>query len=132
MLSGSCLCGKVKYEIEGDLGPGYFCHCRRCRKAGGSAFAANARIAPEQFKVVSGDDALKSYLAPTGLIRKFCGECGSPIVSERKEPRLLAVRLGTLDTPLESSPVGGHIFVTSRAEWLEIHDDLPQHEERPN
>jgi Uncharacterized conserved protein len=131
MLKGSCLCGKVTYEIEGELGPGFFCHCQRCRKANGSVFAANARIDKSQFKLLSGADVLKGYLAPTGLVRKFCGECGSPIVSERNEPPMLAVRLGTLDTPLSEVPVKGHIFVNSKSEWLEIHDDLPQFPERP-
>jgi hypothetical protein len=43
----------------------------------------------------------------------------------------MAVRLGTLDTPLKESPIVGHIFVGSKAEWDEITDDLPQFAERP-
>ena len=133
MLTGSCLCGKVNYGVEGELGQGYFCHCQRCRKASGSMFATNARIGVDQFKVLSGAEVIKAFFhAPTGLTRKFCGECGSPLVSERTNPPMLVLRLGTLDTPLESVPVSGHIFVNSKAQWLEIHDDLPQFAERPN
>ncbi|HWK55565.1 MAG TPA: GFA family protein [Hyphomicrobiales bacterium] len=128
---GSCLCGAVTYEITGDLGEGYYCHCMRCQKASGSAFATNARIAPEQFHLTGGADVLKSYVNEgTGLVRKFCGNCGSPIVSERSTPAILAVRLGTLDTPLRRRPVG-HIFVESQAEWDVMTDDLPRFMQRP-
>jgi hypothetical protein len=130
MHRGNCLCGKVTYEISGEIGKGYFCHCSRCRKASGSAYASNALIQPNQFKILTGQESLKSYYH-RGLARRFCENCGSPIVSERTEPAVMAVRLGTLDTPLESSPIIGHIFVGSKAEWSEITDNLPQFSERP-
>jgi hypothetical protein len=131
MHRGSCLCGTVTYEVSGEFGDAYFCHCTRCRKASGSAFAANARITPGQFTVITGQDSLKTYYhQPSDLARKFCAECGSPIVSERTQPAMMAVRLGTLDSPLGSGPVG-HIFVNSKAEWDVIADDLPQFAERP-
>ena len=34
-LSGSCLCGSVAYELQGDARRFYHCHCERCRKASG-------------------------------------------------------------------------------------------------
>ena len=130
MHRGSCLCGAITYEITGEIGDGYFCHCQRCRKANGSLFASNARIRPEQFKLLTGQASLKSYYHEGGLTRKFCGDCGSPIVSERTQPAMMAVRLGTLDTPLAKGPIG-HIFVKYKAEWETITDDLPQWAERP-
>ena len=30
--AGSCLCGQVRFEIEGDFDRFFFCHCQRCRK----------------------------------------------------------------------------------------------------
>ena len=131
MHKGSCLCGAVTYEIKGDIGDAYFCHCKRCRKASGSAFASNARISPGQFTLLTGQESLKSfYHEGSGLTRKFCAECGSPIVGERTEAGMMTVRLGSLDTPLARRPVG-HIFTGSKAEWDEITDDLPQFTERP-
>ncbi|MES2625973.1 MAG: GFA family protein [Pseudomonadota bacterium] len=131
MHRGSCLCGAISYEISGDLGDGYFCHCERCRKASGSVFASNARIRPDQFTLLTGQEVLKDFHHPaSGLTRKFCGECGSPIVSERTVPAIMVIRLGTLDTPLQKGPIG-HIFVNSKVEWDTINDDLPQYAERP-
>ena len=131
MHKGSCLCGTVRYEVRGQLGPGYFCHCQRCRKASGSAFGANAMADAKDFVVTAGEESFKCFKAATGLGRYFCAQCGSPIMSQRaSQPEVLRIRLGTLDTPLPAPP-GAHIFVGSKAEWDLIDDDLPQYPERP-
>ena len=58
MLEGSCLCNAVRYEIHGELGPIVMCHCSRCRKANGSAFATNASVSTSAFHLVQGQEAL--------------------------------------------------------------------------
>ena len=132
MHTGSCLCGTVRYEIHGDIGPGYYCHCARCRKASGTAFASNAVVAADDFVLTAGAGALKTYVADTGLHRTFCGHCGSPIISRREGVPQVRVRLGTLDTPLGAGQgPQAHIYVDSKADWWEIRDDLPQHPEAP-
>ncbi len=131
MHKGSCLCGAIEYEIMGDLGPILFCHCSRCRKANGSAFGAVSPIATSNFRIVKGQEALRSYVTEAGVQRVFCGTCGSPIIAKRENaPEIVRLRIGTLDTPIDSK-TSGHIFVGSKAEWYEIHDDVPQYEERP-
>ena len=54
MLKGSCLCGAVHYEVHSALGPIVLCHCSKCRKANGSAFAANAVLNTRDFTLVRG------------------------------------------------------------------------------
>ena len=131
MYRGSCLCGGIEYEIHGELGPAFFCHCSRCRKASGSAFASSAVVAAKDFVVVQGEALLKSFSSSQGVHRLFCANCGSPILSRRdNQPDRVRVRMGTLDTPLAHGPQA-HIYVGSKAEWFEIHDSLPQHPERP-
>jgi len=131
MYQGGCLCGSVKYEVRGELGPAFFCHCSRCRKASGSAFAASALVATKEFVVLQGEEALKSF-SVNGVHRVFCGNCGSPIISRRDAmPKTVRVRLGTLESPLTKGPQA-HIFVGSKANWFEIHDDLPQYAELPS
>jgi len=71
------------------------------------------------------------YEITGSLGRVFCGTCGSSIIGKRESmPEIVRVRIGTLDTPLETK-VSAHIFVGSKAEWYDIHDDVPRHEERP-
>ena len=130
MYKGSCLCGSVRYEVQGKLGTAVYCHCSRCRKASGSAFASNAVVDASAFKVVQGDESLKVFSTAEGVHRVFCSVCGSPIISRRDAfPGVLRLRLGTLDTPIEERPEA-HIFVASKADWHDIHDSLPQHPER--
>ena len=131
MHKGTCLCGAVEYEIIGPLGRVLLCHCSRCRKANGSAFSAISPVATSDFRIIKGQESLRSYSTDAGVHRMFCGTCGSQIIGKRDSmPETVRVRIGTLDTPLESG-ISAHIFVGSKAEWYEIHDDLPQHEERP-
>jgi hypothetical protein len=130
MYRGSCLCGRVQYEIRGEVGLGFFCHCSRCRKATGTAFASNALVAMRDFVVIKGEECMKSF-SVNGVHRIFCAECGSPIISKRDAmPEAVRVRLGTLDTPLSNGP-SGHIFVDSKAEWFEIHGSLPRYPQLP-
>ena len=129
--TGSCLCGAVCYEINGPIGEIVQCHCSRCRKANGTAFATNAPIAKADFKIVAGEQFLKQYASTTTTQRCFCSECGSPIISIKAETLdYYRLRIGTLDTPLTQKPTC-HIFVASKAEWDDIAGDLPQYAERP-
>jgi len=131
MHSGSCLCGAVRYEIDGDVGPLVFCHCSRCRKAQGGPFAAVVPVATWSFRIVAGAESLGDYAAPSGLHRRFCKICGSPIFTSRENlPDVVRVRVGTLDTPLAKRGPEQHIFVGSKAEWDHIRDDAPQAVER--
>lgn len=128
MLKGSCLCGAVRYEYTGELGPIVLCHCRHCRKAQGSAFATVSPVDSAAFRLLSGRETLREFELTAGKKRAFCSECGSPIYSRRDDrPEVLRLRVGTLDTPIAQKPAF-HIFTGSRAEWFEIRDGLPQYE----
>ena len=125
MLRGSCLCGAVRYEIDGALGRIVHCHCSQCRKASGTAFATNAPVDASIFRVVAGADAIRRYESTEGKWRCFCSACGSPIYSEtRSRPNVVRLRIGTLDSPAGGRPIA-HFFASSKAEWFDIHDGLP-------
>lgn len=129
MYQGSCLCGKVKFEINGDIHNIVCCHCSLCRRAQGSAFATNGNVAREAFSFVQGENNLTGYESPPGQTKYFCQSCGSPVMSKNTaSPQWVRIRLGTLTTAINEKP-GAHIFVGSKAEWEAIGDDLPQYEE---
>ncbi len=131
LYTGSCLCGGIHYEIHGEIGEVIECHCRRCRKANGTAFATNAPIQKADFKLVKGEHLFKKFASTPTTERCFCSECGSPIISIKAEtPDTYRLRLGTLDTPIEHKPTM-HIFTAYKAEWETIGDGLPQYDERP-
>jgi hypothetical protein len=128
MLSGSCLCGAVAYELDGPEGPITFCNCSKCRKASGSAFAANFPVPRSMFRWVRGEDALRSYESSPGKIRKFCSLCGSPMTAERPGDAAadVRVRAGTLDAPLTTPRWVGHIWRSEAADWFDPKQELPE------
>lgn len=131
IYTGSCLCGGIRYEIRGEIGPIIQCHCQRCRKANGTAYATNAPIKASEFHITQGEHLLKKFVSTETTTRCFCSECAAPIISIKADtPDLYRLRIGTLDTPLTQRPTQ-HIFVASKAEWETICDDLPQYDERP-
>ncbi len=129
MLEGGCLCGGIRFQVTGRLGPVGYCHCKQCQRASGSAFAANAPARTRYFQLTSGKDLVSEYESSAGKFRAFCRRCGSPIYSRRdSEPELRRIRLGTLDSDPERRPLA-HVWVRSKAPWYSIEDGLPQHPE---
>ena len=127
MLEGGCLCGGVRFRVSGKLGPAGYCHCKECQRASGSAFAANAPARTRYFELTAGDDLLSEYESSPGKFRAFCARCGSPIYSRRtSEPEIRRLRLGSLDSDPERRPLA-HIWVSDRASWYEIRDELPHY-----
>jgi hypothetical protein len=129
MLEGSCACGKVRYEIRGELvGPLAYCHCWQCRKHSGSSFGTTAAVKAEELLVVAGRELLSSWESSPGIHRVFASCCGSPLYKRRDAlPQLLGLRLGTLDTD-PGRTVEQHIFVSSKVPWVELRDGLPRQE----
>ncbi len=126
MLAGGCLCGDVRYEIDGRISDIWLCHCSKCRKTSGTAFRAGAICRGAKLRWVRGQDSISEYRSASGYRTRFCRQCGSTVPSAGTEYVWLPV--GGLEGELESSPVH-HIFVGSKAPWYEIRDALPQFDE---
>ncbi len=128
-ISGSCLCGAVRYEIEGTLADAGHCHCTMCRKEHGAAFGSYASVDPDRFCWVSGGDEVSRFESSAHEDRIFCRVCGSTL-GGMSNGRVSSITLGTVDGDPGVRP-RSHIFVGSKASWHEIVDDLPQFEEWP-
>ena len=68
-MTGGCLCGAVRYRLDGPLGPVVQCHCLQCRKAQGGAFALVTPVRAEHFVLLAGADALRGYESSPGKWR---------------------------------------------------------------
>jgi hypothetical protein len=130
MIKGSCLCGGVRFEIDEAVGPFELCHCRRCRKASGSAFSAAIGVRSSDFRFLQGEDLIVTYEAP--ILRApppysshFCRRCGSPVPKPPPGADWFEIAAGTLDDDPGLEP-DKHIFVELKAPWFEIADTLPQ------
>ncbi len=130
-ITGRCLCEAIVYEIEGELGPIFNCHCSKCRRWHGAAFRTRASIKKSQFKWISGEHLLSRYKSSENVTKTFCSVCGSNLASfYESDPDLVGIALGGLEQDPGSRPLA-HVFVGSKAPWFEISDGLPQYEAWP-
>ena len=127
-IRGSCLCGEVTYEVCGPYPTAWHCHCSQCRRAHGAAFGSYAGVEPENFKWLSGEELVTTYAPGDGGFL-FCSKCGSNVAGSWKG-EICQATFGTMQGDPEVHP-NQHIFVGSRAPWLDIGDDLPQNDEYP-
>ena len=125
VLAGGCLCGAIRYEVAGALGPIGHCHCRTCRKAHAAAFATTARVDRSRFRWSSGEGLVASFESSPGKRRFFCPRCGSHLIAAWEGAPTVIVRVGSLDSDPGARPVV-HIWTSQRAPWHEITDALPQ------
>ena len=126
---GQCLCGSIKYGVDKIEPKMAHCHCKMCRKFHGTAFSTYGEALKENFHWLEGEELLKVYKASNGTKRKFCKHCGSSMTFSPAgdDGSVIEFSLGTLESPIEQRP-DVHVYVSSKADWVEINDDLPQHQ----
>lgn len=130
MYTGGCLCGAVRFTLEGDIDVVNCCHCSRCRKRSGSAFATIVHARFSDFTIVTGEDEISVYESEQWGARHFCRNCGSPLPGGDEEANHVGIAAGLFDEGMNTSP-GLHIMTGSKAQWFDISDQIPQHVEFP-
>lgn len=130
MIHGSCLCGRVAFELTRVVGPFELCHCPRCRKVSGSAFMAGVGVKAEDFRFLSGEDAIETFALPVRDTPPpykvaFCRHCGSP-VPQPPESGWFEIAAGLLDDDPGIVP-DKHIYVEGKAHWWEPGDGIPSY-----
>ena len=130
VLSGSCLCSQVAFEVTAAFTRAHNCHCSRCRKGRAAAHTTNGFTSVDNVRFTRGEGALKTYRLPGARYfnQVFCATCGSGMPRLDRERGLAIVPFGALDGD-PGRGADSHIFVASMAPWYQITDDLPQFEE---
>lgn len=118
-ISGSCLCGDVKFTCVDDFASFHLCHCVQCQKTTGAAHVANLFTKPDNLKWLQGEDKVKRFDAPGRTISvAFCETCGSPVPYLSTSDKAVIVPAGSLDGTPNIAPTD-HIFWHERASWYE-------------
>jgi hypothetical protein len=99
--TGGCLCGQITYELSDEPIATVVCHCDHCQRQSGGPFSVNMIVLESQI-ALSGTLATFEDRGENNdavyVLRRFCGDCGSPIYSALVEPAgVIAVKVGTLD-----------------------------------
>ncbi len=127
VVRGSCLCGAVAYEARLPLAKFVHCHCSRCRKASGSAYLAQAYVAPETFRWMRGEELVQRFDLPRArsFATAFCVRCGSPMPHTTRSSGEIIIPGGSLDDHPGIKP-SMHVFWGSRAEWTDLGGEIPR------
>jgi len=132
MMNGGCLCGAVRYEVQGDPAFSGICHCSDCQKATGSSHVAIMAVPEAAVKITGETKGFEVVGESQGTIsRNFCPTCGSLLFSKpSRMAGIILLTAGTLDDPSTYKPQVV-IYTRSRPEWAKLSGGLPEFEGAP-
>ncbi len=129
--TGGCLCGKVRFEVVGELMPVVNCHCSKCRRFHGhvGAYTATRR---ENLVVVEAS-GLKWYRSvqdeTPNVYRGFCKQCGSSLFWDPRGLQIISIAAGSVDPPT-GLDTQRHVWISQKTDYYTISDGLPRHDGR--
>ncbi|WP_428985276.1 GFA family protein [Shewanella corallii] len=124
-LTGGCLCGAIRYCIDGEPFDADYCHCRLCQQQTGAPVSAWMDFKVGQVQWLKGQ--VKEFASSDTVRRGFCAECGSTLTFRHTEyPDYLTLSIASLDNPESVSP-NYHIYTSSALDWHRIEDSLPRY-----
>jgi hypothetical protein len=123
MRQGGCLCGAVRYQVEGEPLASGICHCRTCRKAASAPTLPFVVFPAGRFAFTRGEPA--EFRSSPPVRRSFCVRCGAPLTYRSEdEPGTVDVMTCTLDDP-EAFPPAFHVWTSHALAWERGADSLP-------
>lgn len=124
-VSGSCLCGSIRYQLNGQMKYLCNCHCESCRRGSGAPYVAWGTVDRSDFAVITG--TLSIIQSSPDVERGFCGDCGASLTyANSRRVGEIDITLATLDRPGDFMP-RSHIWVEDKLPWVVIADELPQY-----
>jgi hypothetical protein len=118
LITGGCECGALRYECAAVPLMAAHCHCRSCRKSGGTGHGSHLMV-PRAAVTISGEARFYERPADSGskVRRAFCPTCGSPVYGETSGfPDVLVLRAGSLDDPEQFRP-GARVYAAQAPAW---------------
>jgi hypothetical protein len=123
MSGGGCVCGAVRYRVDGAPSNSMICHCRTCRRVAAAPVVAWVTFSKTAFTLVQGAPATFHTSAP--VTRSFCGACGTPLTYEHADsPDSVDITTCSLDDP-GAFPPTHHSWLEHDLPWLRFGDGLP-------
>jgi hypothetical protein len=92
---GRCHCGRIRFEVEGELDDVSACNCSICTRTG----YLHWPVAPERVRMLAGDGEWTSYRFGTRVAdHRFCPTCGiSPFRIARSDPDMITINVRCLE-----------------------------------
>ena len=128
-LTGRCKCGAIQYQVKAV--PTYVgnCHCDDCRRATGGASVPWIGTKPGDFDVTRGE--IREFESSPGILRGFCGTCGSSLTFRGEGWDDIGVTIASLDDPNAVTPQS-NVFLGEKLHWLLINEDMRNYDGFPS
>ncbi len=128
--SGQCLCGAIRYQLEGEPKAVSVCHCRDCRRSAGAPLVSWAMFSESAFHLTQGQP--KTINSSGTAMRSFCADCGTGLFYRNAAvlPGIVDIQSATLDDP-EALPPALQIQTAERLDWIKRLHELPEFERFP-
>jgi hypothetical protein len=122
LATGGCLCGEIRYEVDGPLRGVIACHCAPCRKSTGNFVTATACWRSD-FSLAK-SESLRWYVTEAKYRRGFCANCGSTLFFDQLDGDRISITAGSFDEP-QGLRTLAHINVAEAGEYYTIDDSVP-------
>ena len=106
VYQGSCHCGRIRFEVEGEVDSGMACNCSMCSRKGSLLWF----VPRDSLKLLTPEDAASTYLFNKHVIKhRFCPTCGIHPYGEGVDPkgnRMAAINLRCIEgIDLDAVPI---------------------------
>ncbi len=125
---GGCMCGAVRYRLQGPFTYSAHCHCRSCQRAVGAGYVTYSAVAPKNFKIVEGEMTI--YHSSPGVNRGFCNKCGTSLSYSGEDWTDYAIMTATLDDPSAAVPTT-NAYTKDKQPWVTLDETLKKFHEFP-
>lgn len=127
IYKGSCMCGAVAVEAEGDPSTMLICHCKDCRAWSASPVNGAALWPRDKVAITQGKEQVQSYANSEGHNRSWCQKCGGHVFTDHIPFNLIDVYASVLKD-FDFKPA---IHVNYGSSILPIKDGLPKFKDFP-
>ena len=130
---GGCLCGAVRYEVEGSPMVVAHCHCVSCQRGSGAGHATGAMFPAEKLRLVGAVTEYKNKSDKGNEVtRAFCSTCGSPMLgSNSGMVGFVTITLGTLDDLSGFEPKVA-VFARNKKPWDRVDESVLSFDGQPD
>ena len=123
----NCMCGAVALELAGEPTVQAYCHCESCRGWLGAPIHAASLWPAASVAIARGTEALGTYKRTEASHRKFCKQCGTPVLVGHPA-------LGMVDVPagrIQGLAYQPTLHVNYGEKVMAVRDGLPKFKDFP-
>jgi hypothetical protein len=101
-LTGGCLCGQIRFEVDGPVAGIGVCHCSLCRKISGNNGVMIFVVPMRRFRWTSGEEHVVAWFLRPGVGTARCDVCGCPTPASHDSDKHMWVQPGLIDGDIDA------------------------------